>query len=76
MCLAIPGKIEKINNENQNAIIDYDGIKKEANISLIECKVGDYVLIHAGFAIEIINEDKARDMYNLLYEANKNQKEK
>ena len=69
MCLAIPGKIEKINDDKQSAIIDYDGIKKEANISLIDCKVGNYVLIHAGFAIEIINEKRARDMYNLLYEA-------
>ncbi len=68
MCLAIPGKIEKI--ENEKAVINYDGIKKEANISLIKCKVGDYVLIHAGFAIETIDEEKAKGMYNLLHETN------
>ena len=70
MCLAIPGKIDNI--EGENATIDYDGIKKRANISLIDCKVGDYVLVHAGFAIEIIDEKKAREMYNLLHEANQN----
>jgi len=66
MCLALPGKIEKINGEN--AVINYGGIKKEANISFIDCKIGDYVLIHVGFAIEVINTKKAKAMYNLLKE--------
>ncbi len=66
MCLALPGKIEKI--EGENAVIDYGGIKKEANISFIDCKVGDYVLVHVGFAIEIVDKNKAEEMYNLLYE--------
>ncbi|MDA3856039.1 MAG: HypC/HybG/HupF family hydrogenase formation chaperone [Candidatus Woesearchaeota archaeon] len=66
MCLALPGKIEKINGEN--AIIDYGGIKKEANVSFIECKIGDYVLVHVGFAIEVVDKKQAEGMYNLLYD--------
>ncbi len=67
MCLALPGKIEKISSDN--ATIDYGGIKKEANVSFLEnIKVGDYVLVHVGFAIEKINKEKAEDMYNLLHD--------
>ena len=50
MCLAIPGKIIKINGEK--AIADFRGIKKEINISFVKAGVGDYVVVHAGFAIE------------------------
>ena len=66
MCLAIPGKIESIDGEN--AIIDYGGIKKNANVSFIDCDVGDYVLVHVGFAIETVDSEKAKGMYNLLDE--------
>ena len=62
----MPGKIEKI--EKEIAIVDYGGIKKKANISFIEAKIGDYILVHVGFAIEIIDEVKAKEIYNLLYE--------
>jgi len=67
MCLAIPGKITKIDGEQ--ATIDYDGVIKKANISLLDCAIGDFVLVHVGFAIEKIDEEKARQTYNLLYEA-------
>ncbi|MCA9496260.1 MAG: HypC/HybG/HupF family hydrogenase formation chaperone [Nanoarchaeota archaeon] len=72
MCLAIPGKIEKI--EGEEALIDYDGIKKKANISFIDAKVGDYVLVHVGFAIETIDEKKAKEMYSLLAEEEEEEK--
>lgn len=67
MCLAVPGKIESIDGEN--AVIDYGGIKKTANVSFLEgVKVGDYVLVHTGFAIEKVDEVKALGLYNLLSE--------
>jgi len=66
MCLAIPGKVESIKGEN--AIIDYGGIKKSANISFIDAKVGEWVLVHVGFAIEKVDEKKAKELYNLLDE--------
>ncbi len=58
MCLAIPGKILEI-NEN-SALIDFDGIKQNVIIALIQNpEVGKYVIIHAGYAIEQINEQEA-----------------
>ena len=54
MCLAIPGKIIEISGDT--AKIDYDGITKTAKITLITPKIGDEVLVHAGFAIEIIKK--------------------
>ena len=66
MCLAIPGKIEKI--EGDNATVDYGGIKKKANITFIDAEIGEYILVHVGFAIEVIDKKKAEEMYNLLYE--------
>lgn len=73
MCLAVPGKIEKI--EGEEALIDYGGIKKKANISFIDAKIGDYVLVHVGFAIETIDENKARKMYSLLSEEEEEKEE-
>jgi hydrogenase expression/formation protein HypC len=64
MCLAIPGKIESITADT--AVVDYGGLKKEANLSLVSVKVGDYVLVHVGFAIEKVDEKIARETYSLL----------
>ncbi len=60
MCLAIPGKIEKI--KNSLAVVNFQGLKKEINISLVEVKKGDYVMVHAGFAIEKMEKDYADEM--------------
>ena len=58
MCLAIPGKIVEIDKNEEHGIVDYgDGTKRKVNISLVEVKVGDYVLVHAGFAIEVLDEN-------------------
>ena len=68
MCLAIPSKIVKI--ENNTAIIDVDGVRKEASLLLLEApKVGDYVIVHAGFAINKIHEEDAMESLKLLREA-------
>lgn len=66
MCLAIPGKILKI--EGENASVDYGGIRKGANVSLIDAKVGEWVLVHVGFAIQKVDEDVAHEAYRLLSE--------
>lgn len=55
MCLAIPGKIIKING--QLAIVEFQGVRKEINISIVDVKIGDYVMVHAGFAIEKMEKD-------------------
>lgn len=60
MCLAYPGKIISI--EGQKATIDFDGIEKDANISMVNAKVGDYVIVHAGFAIQILSDKDAMEI--------------
>ncbi|HEC87332.1 MAG TPA: HypC/HybG/HupF family hydrogenase formation chaperone [Thermoplasmatales archaeon] len=51
MCLAVPAKIMNITDKD-HAEIDYgDGVKRTINISLVDVSIGDYVLVHAGFAI-------------------------
>jgi hydrogenase expression/formation protein HypC len=58
MCLAIPARITKINKNI--AEVESLGVKKEVDISLVPgVKVGDYVIVHAGFAIQLIDEEDA-----------------
>lgn len=69
MCLAIPGKIVEIDSKKQHAVVDYgDGTKRKINVSLVDVKKNDYVLVHAGFAIEVLNEKEAMDTINLFRE--------
>ena len=69
MCLAIPGKIVEIDKNKEHGIVDYGGgTKRKSNISLVKVKVGDYVLVHAGFAIEVINEKDAQETLDLFRE--------
>lgn len=68
MCLAIPSKIVHIDNEM--ATIDVDGIQRAASLLLIEdARVGDYVIVHAGFAIHKIDEAAAMETLDLLRQA-------
>ncbi|MFW9894518.1 MAG: HypC/HybG/HupF family hydrogenase formation chaperone [Candidatus Thorarchaeota archaeon] len=58
MCLAIPGKILKI--EGNSALIDFDGLTQKVIIALIQNpEVGKYVIVHAGYAIEMMEEKDA-----------------
>jgi len=68
MCLAIPSKITKV--ENNMAVIDVDGVRRECSLLLVEdAQVGDYVIVHAGFAISKIDEAAALETLALLKEA-------
>jgi len=68
MCLAIPSKITKV--ENNMAVIDVDGVRRECSLLLVEdAQVGDYVIVHAGFAISKIAEASALETLALLREA-------
>ncbi|MBW2485967.1 MAG: HypC/HybG/HupF family hydrogenase formation chaperone [Deltaproteobacteria bacterium] len=68
MCLAIPSRITKI--ENNMAIIDVEGVQREASLLLLEdARVGDYVIVHAGFAIQKLDEAAAQETLDLLREA-------
>lgn len=72
MCLAIPGKIvEIIDEENQLAKIEVGGVRRNVNIGMLDredTKVGDYVLVHVGFAMSKIDEHEAKETLRLLQE--------
>jgi hydrogenase expression/formation protein HypC len=68
MCLAIPSKITRI--ENNMATIDVEGVQREASLLLLEdARVGDYIIVHAGFAIQKLDEAAAQETLDLLREA-------
>jgi len=68
MCLAIPSKIVKI--ENGLGTIDVDGVQRTASLLLVEdAAVGDYVIVHAGFALHKIDEVDAMESLRILKEA-------
>lgn len=59
MCLGVPMQVKNI--ENDMALCEIDGVQREASLMMIDgVEVGDFVLIHAGFAIERIDEDEAQ----------------
>ena len=57
MCLAYPGKIVSIKDDS--AVVDFSGIKKEVNVSFVDIRSGDYVIVHAGFAIQKLTKEDA-----------------
>jgi len=67
MCLAIPGKILEINNNK--AIIDYGSEKRQANCSLIKCKVGDYVIVSNQMVIDKIDKKEAEESLRMYSKA-------
>jgi hydrogenase expression/formation protein HypC len=67
MCLAIPAKIIEINNEM--GTIDMEGVRREISLLLLEdASIGDYVFVHAGFAIHKIDETEALESLKVLRE--------
>ena len=70
MCLAVPGKVLDV--ENSDALsaggrVDFGGIVKQVNLAYVpEAKSGDYVLVHAGFAISVIDEEQAAEIFRFL----------
>jgi len=68
MCLGIPAKIIQI-DETKQGKVDYLGTKVKTNFSLLEnIKVGDWVIVHAGFAISALDEEEAQETLSLLRE--------
>lgn len=72
MCLAIPGKITTISGDDpftRMGKIDFGGVLKEASLAYVpEAKVGDYVIVHVGFAISRLDEDEANKVFEYLRE--------
>lgn len=68
MCLGIPAKVIKL-DESGIGKVDYLGTKVKANLTLLEnVKIGDWVILHAGFAISQLNEEEAQETLQLLRE--------
>jgi len=69
MCLAIPGKIIEIYEAGglKMGKVDFNGIKREACLEYVpEARIGDYTIIHVGFAISLLSEKEARESLELL----------
>ena len=64
MCVAIPGRVDSI--DGNIAKVDFSGNMVNVNIGLVEPKVGQYVLVHAGCAIEVMEKEKAQEIIDLF----------
>jgi hydrogenase expression/formation protein HypC len=68
MCLAIPAKL--IKKDGNKGVVDMGGVKRETRLDMLpEAKLGDFVLLHTGFAIEIVEEQTAIEMLETIAEA-------
>ncbi|HVP93104.1 MAG TPA: HypC/HybG/HupF family hydrogenase formation chaperone [Acidobacteriota bacterium] len=67
MCLAIPAKVKSI-NENRAKVDFGEGVLREVNVTLVNARVGDYVLVHAGYAIQVLDEEEALETLRLWNE--------
>jgi hydrogenase expression/formation protein HypC len=71
MCLAVPGKIESITGEalERAGKVNFGGVMKEVNLAYVpEAKVGDYVIVHVGFAISTVDPEEAERVFGYLRE--------
>lgn len=67
MCLAIPAKVLSIKEDK--AQVDFgNGVLREVNVSLVDIRIGDYVLVHAGYAIEVFDKEEAVETLRLWNE--------
>jgi hydrogenase expression/formation protein HypC len=76
MCLGVPGKIVEIKDceeeINRKGKIDFSGVLKEVSLAYLpEAKLGDYVIVHAGFALSILDEKEASEVFRYLSEMEK-----
>jgi hydrogenase expression/formation protein HypC len=69
MCLAIPGKVVEIGKDD-TILVDFGGVKREVKSTLLEgkVKINDYVLVHIGFAMAIVEEEEALETLRLFAE--------
>ena len=65
MCLAVPMKI--VRKDGLNGLAELDGVSRQVSLRLVEdVQVGDYVLVHAGFAIERVDEEEAEETLKIM----------
>jgi hydrogenase expression/formation protein HypC len=70
MCLAVPGKIVSIEGDDpilRDGKVDFGGVVKRVNLSLVpEAEIGDYVVVHVGLALSIVDEEEAKQVFEYL----------
>jgi hydrogenase expression/formation protein HypC len=67
MCLAIPARVNELDGEV--AKVDFgEGVLRQVDVTLVEVEVGDYVLVHAGYAIQVLSEEEAEETLRLWKE--------
>ena len=67
MCLAVPGKILSL--KNNNAEVDFSGVKRSVSLDLVpDARKNDYVLVHAGFAIQVLEPAEAEETLKIFRE--------
>lgn len=59
MCLAVPALVLSV--EGNQAVVDFGGASRKVNVTLVDVRPGQYVIVHAGFAISVMNEEEARE---------------
>jgi len=68
LCLGIPGRVEEV--RGSEAVVSFGGTKRIVRLDLLDkVEAGDYVIVHAGFAIEVLDQDSALKMLEALREA-------
>jgi hydrogenase expression/formation protein HypC len=74
MCLAVPGKVLNITSEGttfRTGQVSFGGVVKEVNLAYTpEAEINDYVIVHAGFAISMVDEKEAKQIFNYLRQIN------
>jgi hydrogenase expression/formation protein HypC len=69
MCIAIPAEVIEI-KENNVGVVDYGDLRQEVQLDLVDVKVGDFVLVHVGFAIQKLSREEAletREIFRQVY---------
>lgn len=72
MCLAVPGRVESIDGEGsllREGVVSFGGLHKKVSLAYVpEASVGDYVIVHVGFALSLVNEQEAERLFSTLEE--------
>lgn len=70
MCLAVPGRVVTIKGDdplNRSGRVDFGGVLREVNLACVpEAREGDYVLVHVGMALSVLDQDEAREVFESL----------
>ncbi len=73
MCVAYPGRVVSISGSH--GMVDFSGSQVWVNLSMVPVKIGDYVLVHAGMAIQIVEKEEAKGWISLFHEIEEASKE-